>query len=334
MTAKNVIVFDMDGVLIDVSKSYRETVRRTARLFFRQAPSSDQLPEPLFPLADLARIKQRGGLNNDWDLSCLIINLLFSKVEPPPVNESKDPWERYQETINRCDLRALVNFLRSNPNPLSTLLEEEGKPKNEFIYGLYTGDVGSGNIIKQIFQEVYLGIELFESTYDRRPQFYQNEGLIHREQLLVEKRLLKELAGKHLLAIATGRPRAEADYPLKHFDIGSYFSKVLALEDCLEEEERVLSAKGATVSLSKPHPYMLDAIAAQIGSPAAAYYYIGDMPDDMEAARRSSTGYKGIGMFVSAPDKARLKDDLTRAGADSVVENFSQLKSLLESENV
>ena len=95
-----------------------------------------------------------------------------------------------------------------------------------------------------------------------------------------------------------------------------------------------MSTEGVTVSLSKPHPYMLDAIAAQIGSPDAEYYYIGDMPDDMEAARRSSTGYKGIGMLLSAPDTVRLEEDLIKAGADHVIQDFKYLQSLVESANV
>jgi len=44
------IVFDMDGVIVDVSGSYRETVRQTARLFFREAGSWQDLPDLLFPL--------------------------------------------------------------------------------------------------------------------------------------------------------------------------------------------------------------------------------------------------------------------------------------------
>jgi hypothetical protein len=58
--------------------------------------------------------------------------------------------------------------------------------------------------------------------------------------------------------------------------------------------------------------------------------YIGDMPDDMAAARRSEAGYKGIGLIMSAPDKASLKKELERAGADYIIEDFKQLKSLLE----
>ena len=44
MKNKKLIVFDMDGVLIDVSRSYRETVRQTVGIFFKPAPSSEKLP--------------------------------------------------------------------------------------------------------------------------------------------------------------------------------------------------------------------------------------------------------------------------------------------------
>ena len=331
MNKKNLIVFDMDGVLIDVSNSYRAAVRQTARLFFKSAPASEKLPEPLFPLRDLAAIKQSGGLNNDWDLSCLVINLLFNLIEKPPVYQSKDPWARYQETIRQCNVSSLARFLESDPMPLSDLLKRAGKTKNSFIYGLFAGDVGSGNIIKQIFQEVYLGKALFEATYGLNPLFYHAEGFIHREKLLIDKGVLEALARNHILAIATGRPRAEAEYPLTHFDLRKYFTNVLALEDCLEEEKRRSQAEGQRVSLSKPDPFMLDAIAAKQKNPLGGYFYIGDMPDDMVAAKKSEAGYKGVGMVMAAADKESLKKELLRAGADYIIEDFDQLKSLLKS---
>jgi phosphoglycolate phosphatase-like HAD superfamily hydrolase len=331
MNKKNLIVFDMDGVLIDVSYSYRDTVRQTAKLFFKSAPSSEKLPETLFPLTDLAAVKQSGGLNNDWDLSCLVISLLFNLIEKPQVYESKDPRERYQETIRRCDVRFLAKFLRSVPNPLSELLQRAGKTKNPFIDGLYTGDVGSGNIIKQIFQEVYLGKDLFAATYGRDPQFYQDEGLIHREKPLIDRSMLEALAENSILAIATGRPRAEAQYPLARFNLERYFTDVLALEDCLEEEKRRSQKEGKRVSLSKPDPFMLDAIAAKQKNPVAGSFYIGDMPDDMIAAKKSAAGYKGIGMLMAAADKESLKKELLRAGADYIIENFKQLKPIITS---
>ncbi|MEJ2099207.1 MAG: HAD hydrolase-like protein [Desulfobacterales bacterium] len=331
MNKKCLIVFDMDGVLIDVSNSYRAAARQTARLFYKSAPASEKLPEPLFPLRDLAAVKQSGGLNNDWDLSCLVISLLFNLIEKPPVYQSKDPWARYQETIRQCDVSSLASFLESTPMPLSNLLQRAGKTKNSFIYGLFAGDVGSGNIIKQIFQEVYLGKDLFEATYGLNPLFYHAEGFIHREKPLIARDVLEALARNHILAIATGRPRAEVEYPLAHFDLKKYFTNVLALEDCLEEEKRRSQTEGNQVSLSKPDPFMLDAIAAKQKNPLDGYFYIGDMPDDMVAAKKSAAGYKAVGIIMAAADKQSLKKELLRAGADYIIEDFDQLKSLLKS---
>jgi phosphoglycolate phosphatase-like HAD superfamily hydrolase len=329
MENKNLIVFDMDGVLIDVSKSYRDTVRETARLFFNIARSSECLPEPLFPLTDLAAIKQSGGLNNDWDLSCFIINLLFQTVENVHLSKSEDPWKRYQGTIGQCDMSMLSEFLGSTEIPLTTLREKYGEYKNPFIYSLYEGNVGRGNIIKQIFQEIYLGTALFKSTYNLTPQFHRKKGYIHRETLLIDKPILEKLAQTHILAIATGRPRSEAAYPLGHFNLKTYFRTVYSLEDCLEAEESILRKEGTSVSLSKPDPFMLDCIAQEQNERLNALYYIGDMPDDMIAARRSRAGYHGIGFLQSAPDKAGLRKVLLEAGADHIIEDFGQLLPLI-----
>lgn len=56
---KPTIVFDMDGVLIDASKSYRVAVQKTFEHFAKKPVSSEIISET----------KKLGGLNNDWDLT-------------------------------------------------------------------------------------------------------------------------------------------------------------------------------------------------------------------------------------------------------------------------
>jgi HAD superfamily phosphatase len=330
MKPKPLIVFDMDGVLIDVSKSYRDTVRQTARLFFKGAQSWETLPNPLFPLSDLARVKQSGGLNNDWDLTCLTLNLLFSLIIEPDIHDDTDPWLMHKKTISRSDVTELAQFLKSTGKPLTTLFEQTGNPDHEFIMSLYKGDVGSGNVIKQIFQEIYLGKDLFESTYDVPAKIYYGEGFINREKLLVKQSSLESLSKNNIMAIATGRPKAEADYPLDLFGLKKYFEIILALDDCIKEERRVLEQKGEKISLSKPNPYMLDAIAEIKENEASLFYYVGDMPDDMEAASRSSAGYIGVGVLYSAPDADILKRELLRAGAEYIIEDLEELKEIVD----
>jgi len=329
MKPRRLIVFDMDGVIIDVSKSYRDTVRQTARLFFKGARSWDDLPNPLFPLSDLARVKQSGGLNNDWDLTFVVINLLFTHLKKPPTPERTGSWSAYRNAMGHCDVSTLTRFLKTEDCPVTRLLEEKGKLEHEFVAGLYTGDVGSGNIIKQIFQEIYLGSDLFESTYGVQAEVYHGEGYIKKEKPLVDKAILEQLAENNILAIATGRPKAEADYPLDQFNIKRFFDTVYTLDDCLMEEDRIFKEEGREVCLSKPHPFMLDAIATSLADRFCGCYYIGDMPDDMKAAVQTRAGFKGIGILISSPDKERLREDLIRAGADQIIENFKGLERIL-----
>ena len=328
MKPKNLIVFDMDGVIIDVSNSYRDVVRQTTRLFFDPARESANLPDPLFELSDLAAVKHSGGLNNDWDLTFVVIGLLFSLINTPKVHESGDPWTRYRESLRHFNVDTLAGYLKSTDNPLKSLLSSHGKRENEFIAGLYKGDVGSGNIIKQIFQEIYLGTELFKSTYHMEPEAYRGDGYILREKLLLDRSTLEQFSRKYDLAIATGRPRAEAEYPLEHFKIKQFFPLILSLDDCIREEKRIFEKEGKTVSLSKPDPYMLDTIAENRRNTANGFFYIGDMPDDMVAAARSRFDFKSVGILISAPDKSALRQELLKAGADYLADDLESLKAI------
>jgi phosphoglycolate phosphatase-like HAD superfamily hydrolase len=329
MNADKLIVFDMDGVIMDVSGSYRDVVRRTTRLFFEGARGGDKLPEPLFDLSDLAALKQSGGLNNDWDLTFVVIRLLFRLVKSPATHESRDAWTRYRKTIARCDVDPIAAFMKTQTNPLISLLKKYGQPENDFVQSLYRGDVGSGNIIKQIFQELYLGRDLFQSTYHLTPEMYAGEGYILREDVLIDRSILEDLSRGNVLAIATGRPKAEAEYPLACFDLKRYFTLVFTLDDCLEEEKRIFEESGKKVSLSKPNPFMLDAIVRNCGQTFTDLYYIGDMPDDMLAAARSCFGFKSIGILSSTPNKKELKKELERAGANYLIEDFGELKKIV-----
>ena len=56
---KPLLVFDMDGVLVDVTESYRETIARTVEHFTGARPTRELIQE----------YKNAGGWNDDWKLS-------------------------------------------------------------------------------------------------------------------------------------------------------------------------------------------------------------------------------------------------------------------------
>ena len=176
MKPKNLIVFDMDGVIIDVSNSYRDVVRQTTRQFFSPAKAAKQLPEPLFELSDLAVVKQSGGLNNDWDLTVAVINLLFTLVDTLKAHESPDPWARYRQTMRQCNLSRLADFLASTDNPLRSLLTQWGKPRASVHRRPLSGRCRqrqhhqadlSGNLSRPGAFQIYLSYGTRNSTWGR-----------------------------------------------------------------------------------------------------------------------------------------------------------------------
>lgn len=61
---KDLIVFDMDGVLVDVTESYRATIQATVKHFTGYEPSREEIQD----------WKNRGGWNDDWQLSTRMIH--------------------------------------------------------------------------------------------------------------------------------------------------------------------------------------------------------------------------------------------------------------------
>ena len=58
-----ILIFDMDGVLVDVTESYRETIAATVEHYTGARPSHEQIQQ----------FKNQGGFNDDWRLSHYII---------------------------------------------------------------------------------------------------------------------------------------------------------------------------------------------------------------------------------------------------------------------
>ncbi|MBU0536526.1 MAG: histidinol-phosphate transaminase [Nanoarchaeota archaeon] len=66
-----VLLFDMDGVLADVSRSYRKAIKMTSEYFTGQEIKDKNIQE----------IKQEGGFNNDWVLTKELIKRKGKEVE-------------------------------------------------------------------------------------------------------------------------------------------------------------------------------------------------------------------------------------------------------------
>ncbi len=57
------IVFDLDGVLVDVRRSYRRTIAEVTRIFTGKTPSQ----------REIQALKDQGGYNDDWKLTHTLV---------------------------------------------------------------------------------------------------------------------------------------------------------------------------------------------------------------------------------------------------------------------
>lgn len=87
---KDLLIFDMDGVLVDVSESYRATIQATVLHFTGAEPTNDEVQV----------WKNRGGFNDDWKLSHRMIQERGEEVA------YDDVVRRFQQIFLGCEASA------------------------------------------------------------------------------------------------------------------------------------------------------------------------------------------------------------------------------------
>ena len=112
---EDAMIFDMDGVLVDVSGSYRLAVQKTVEFFTKR---------PL-EFSEIQEFKETGGCNNDWDVAQAII------IERKMAIPRERIIEKFQEIYENENLSANEKLL-AKKQTLSMLQEK-------FKLGIFTG---------------------------------------------------------------------------------------------------------------------------------------------------------------------------------------------------
>ncbi len=341
----DLLIFDMDGVLIDVSQSYRRTIQQTIRIYLKDCLG---LKADLVSFEAIALFKSAGGFNNDWDLTagCLCYLLSIANLPYPPKKKKHPSPEAavlylrqslahfHQEKPIRLDEKDLLSFLeevKTSGGGLKGIQAILGRKVGGWIY--QEGELHQQNLVKRIFQEIYLGKQ-FSSHYRLQPLFYRDRGLYLREKLLIRRTILSSLHKKMKLAIASGRPRWEAQLALKRFRLTSYFDSLVTLDECEEEEKRIFKATGKRVKRTKPHPYPLLRVIQEIGLSHPRVGYVGDVVDDILTAKAIRKGQKvfAIAFLGSYTHRKEARERLSQAGANLVIETPEDLLHLAKEE--
>ena len=340
MLKLDVLIFDIDGVLIDVSESYRRAIRQTVQIYLQQVIGLTPCDGELVSQEDVTALKLAGGFNNDWDLTTAIVKYFLSMLDAPHPHPVPPPFTTGEEEIvaflhtagksinttvetlrQRKDIPAFAQAVRAQGGGLTAVRQILGDRNDHLL---------SAELVKRIFEEIYLGDELFHAEYGESPLIHRGEDLILRERLIPNPQLLITLNRQIALGIATGRPRHQARYALERAGIARYFRALVTHEDIVAAEQQQFAATGARVHLGKPHPFSLLEAARRIAPAHARGAYIGDTLDDVRAANAAKAEMDFVSIACLAPweDKQAMRREFERIGADVILEHPDELKDL------
>jgi len=345
----DILVFDMDGVLIDVSESYRKTIARTVQIYLETCLGFKKGSALLITEEHIASFKMAGGFNNDWDLTSGLLLFLLSISGFPPSSRRKSfvsieevsqylrsRSSGFRSTLTGQTLRnhfsCFVREVKSCGGGLKGIHRALRKTRKGSWEGwvYHSGEIHTANVVKRIFQEIYLG-RTFVRHYSLRPLFYRGQGDYLQERLLIPRRILSALHKRVKMGIASGRPRVEAELALKRFHIDRYFDRIVTLDECAAEEARLLRITGKKTKRTKPHPYPLLRVIREIGLSHPRSAYVGDVVDDIQAARNA--GRKNpvvpIGFVCRQTKEKSLAESLRKAGAHFVIRQPNDLLRLV-----
>ncbi len=124
------LIFDIDGVLVDVSKSYRLAIKKTVDYFTGKSTSFEEIQE----------YKNKGGLNNDCDLTEAII-----KAKGKSVNKKKiiRKFQNYYSKLINNEKWLLDKRILKSLSKRYTLSILTGRPRKEAYYVLKKNKVAS-----------------------------------------------------------------------------------------------------------------------------------------------------------------------------------------------
>jgi len=304
------IIFDIDGVLIDVRLSFRKTICETVQFYFKQILHFEGKVD-LVKLEEIEFFKLAGGFNNDWNLSLAIVLFYLIKAVK---NNLKDTNELRN---SKPDLKEFAEKILSRGEGLFGVkrIAEQEKKIREKVFNLWN----KGLIIK-IFKEIYAGEKYCFNLYGFQPSIIRAKGNIEKEKVILtnnKRDILRNLA----IGILSGRTKEEAEIALKK----------IRWEDLISENHIIT----ADYNFEKPNPACLKELSDRLHTRVGIY--IGDTRDDLITVKNFNKGEKGkefLSGIVSSGYNFNLKGNMEhlylREGVDLLAPEVNEILDLLE----
>jgi len=299
------IIFDCDGVLIDITESYDLTIIKTTKYVlenFSNIFDSIQIDSKI-----IDGFKSTGGFNDEVDLAyASIITLVAAK------KLQRDQTEFIFEVIKNCDTSGILSAEKYIEK-----LTEIDEIKNKLSYPGTHHD----NPLYKIFDQLFYGPELYEKLFKIKSKFVE-PGLIENDMVIVNDSLIlkpkKKFSSK--ISIVTGRGKESVRYSLKNL-LEQFDTDNSAF---LEDEPR---------EMAKPNPVSL--IQAIKGMKSNSIVYVGDSMEDLIMAKKASEqGYQATfcGIIGTSKDPQKKLKLFEKNGAMLVLESINLLPKVLNLE--
>jgi len=297
------IIFDCDGVLIDVTKSYDVTINKTISYVLKEI--ADITVD--IPLTNeiLLKFKSTGGFNDEIDITYSGILCLIAAKKL-----NKNPTELIIDVLDNADdsgITYVENFLNKIDVDITDIKSRLGYPSAD-----------KNDLIHATFDQLFFGPELYEKIFQKKSNFSE-KGFIENDKVIVSSELIGTLKKKFddKIAVVTGRGFNAISSSLK--EVLNQFNVKSSV--FLEDESR---------DLAKPNPESL--IRAMKGLDSKNCLYVGDSMEDIILTEKASElGFQATfcGIYGSTKLPEMKKNMFVKKNASFILESINSLPKAL-----
>ena len=269
------VIFDCDGVLIDITKSYDLAIKEVTKYFLKQFG----IEKSLSINSDIIEgFKSTGGFNDEVDVTyASILSLVVA-------NRMQIPEQKFLfDVINNADQTGI----KSVEKYIATLSVDISDIRKNLDYP----GPHDANLLYSVFDQMFYGSELYQKLFNKQSAF-SGRGFIENDVNLLKNDLIVKLKKKfkNKLAIVTGRGKESIRYTLGNLLDEFDLKNSIFLEDELRE-------------LAKPNPEPL--IKSIRGFDSTCCLYVGDsMEDYIMAKKATEKGYDTIFCAIFGKSKS------------------------------
>ena len=297
------IIFDCDGVLVDIRNSYDDAINKTISSIMKEL-FDDDIGDVVTSKIHFG-LKSVGGFNDEVAVVYAVVMTLvgskkldiqFEKLIIDVINNANE------SGINSID----AYFVNKNIDltDIKSKLDYENSRKESYIH--------------RIFNQLFYGPSLYQEIFNEKSTFSQSP-LIDLDKIILDENLilkLKNRFGKKITTV-TGRGKFAFSYSLKNFLNNFDMKNSVFLED-------------RPLEMAKPNPKSLIETISAID--AKCSLYIGDSMEDLlmvEKSKESGYDVSFCGIYGSSDEPESKYELFQKNNAPIILESIQELPKAL-----